>query len=104
MGTAKAQEAQVDGTSGSGTRAERSAAKAAELERMVADVIRSDTELYERLLLFEPVEISELRERLAALRPELRGLGEQRLRKFLDAQGLLFSSAWSQGGKVHKRF
>jgi len=79
------------------------AAKAARLEQLAAEVIRSDTELYERLLLFEPVELTELRERLAAVRPELRGLGEQRLRKFLDAQGLLFSSAWSQGGRQARK-
>ncbi|CAE8639307.1 unnamed protein product, partial [Polarella glacialis] len=77
-------------------RAAKAAAKAAELEQMVAEVIRSDTELYERLLLFEPVEIGELRDRLAAIRPELRSLGEQKLRKFLDSQGLIFANAWSQ--------
>lgn len=86
------------------TKEAKAAAKAAELEQAVANAIRGDTELYERLLLFEPVEMGELRERLAAVQPELQGLGEQRLRKFLDNQGLLFANAWSQNARGHKRF
>lgn len=78
-------------------RAATAAAKAAELELMAVETIRRDTELYERLLLFEPVPISELRERMVALQPELRALGEQRLRKLLDREGLLYSSTWNQG-------
>jgi len=84
-------------------KASKAAAKAADLEQAIANAIRGDTELYERLLLFEPVEINELRERLAAVQPELRGLGEQRLRKFLDNQGLLFASSW-QSQRAHRRF
>jgi len=76
-------------------RAAKAAAKEAEVEKLLADTIRRDTELYERLLLFEPIEISELRARLAAQEPELRGFGEQRLRRFLDRQGLVFASSWS---------
>lgn len=78
-------------------RAATAAAKAAELELMAVETIRRDTELYERLLLYEPVPISELRERMVALQPELRALGEQRLRKLLDREGLLYSSTWNQG-------
>lgn len=76
-------------------RAAKAAAKAARQEQLVAEMIRKDKELYERLLLFESVEIGEVRDRLAALCPELRNLGEQRLRKFLDSQGVVFSSTWS---------
>jgi len=93
-------QAEVRGGSG---KAAKAAAKAAHLEELVAEVIRGDTELYERLLLFEPVEIGELRDRLAAVRPELGSLGEQRLRKFLDSQGLLSANAWSQQGPAHGR-
>jgi len=76
-------------------RAAKAAAKEAEVEQLLADTIRRDTELYERLLLFESIEISELKARLGALEPELRGFGEQRLKRFLDRQGLVFASSWS---------
>merc|ERR1712056_176442 len=66
-------------------KAAKSAAKAAELERTLADVIRRDSELYGRLLLFEPVELREIRDRVVAVEPQLQGLGEERLRQFLDA-------------------
>eukprot|EP00929_Paragymnodinium_shiwhaense_P074748 TRINITY_DN38257_c0_g1_i1.p1 TRINITY_DN38257_c0_g1~~TRINITY_DN38257_c0_g1_i1.p1 ORF type:complete len:801 (+),score=174.52 TRINITY_DN38257_c0_g1_i1:62-2464(+) len=83
-------------SSPSASRAEKAAAKARQVEQMIADAIRADDELYDRLLLFEPVEISELRERIIAKQPSLQGVGEQRLRTFLDAQGLLFASSWRQ--------
>ena len=67
-----------------------------EQEQLVAAVIRGNRELYEQLLLFEPIEIGELRERLIAVKPELRGIGEQRLRRFLDSQGLTFANTQKQ--------
>lgn len=91
------------------TRAEKAAEKAEALEQALADAIRSDTDLYERLLLFEPLEIHEIRDRLARNvdHPELASLGEQRLRNFLDAQGVIFASSWSSQGNRqgrHRRF
>merc|ERR1712085_105733 len=77
-------------------RAAKAAARTARMDQLLADSIRKDTELYERMLLFEPIEINELRQRLAALHPDLESLGEARLRTFLDAQGLLCANAPSQ--------
>eukprot|EP00931_Biecheleriopsis_adriatica_P040965 TRINITY_DN23468_c0_g1_i1.p1 TRINITY_DN23468_c0_g1~~TRINITY_DN23468_c0_g1_i1.p1 ORF type:complete len:834 (+),score=182.06 TRINITY_DN23468_c0_g1_i1:84-2585(+) len=97
----------VQGGAATSSRAAKASARAAEQEQLLADTIRKDKELYERFLLFEPVEISELRERLAAQEPELRNLGEQRLRKFLDAQGVVFASSWSsqsREGSQRRRF
>jgi len=85
-------------------RSARSAAKVAELEQLAADVIRRDTELYERLLMFEPVALNEIRERLIAMDCRLQALGESRLRQFLDSQGLLFASAWRDDPKAHRRY
>jgi len=83
-------------------RSVRSAAKVSELEQLAADVIRKDTELYERLLMFEPVAIGEIRERIVAMDSRLQALGEGRLRQFLDSQGLLFASAWRDDPKAHR--
>lgn len=79
--------------------------RAAKLQAMLAEAIRGDTELYEQLLLFEPLEIRDLKERLAAARPELRrlGLSEKALRSFLDGQGLLFAATWSPGHRKASR-
>lgn len=83
--------------------ARRTVRRAAEQDELLAEAIRADKDLYERLLLFEPVELGELRERLETVRPELRSLGEGRLRRFLDDQGLLFASTWSQQDRMASR-
>mmetsp|Transcript_71157 Transcript_71157/g.206410 ORF Transcript_71157/g.206410 Transcript_71157/m.206410 type:complete len:113 (-) Transcript_71157:39-377(-) len=67
---------------------------------MAIRAIRADTELYERLLLFEPVDIGELRQRLVAASPDLQALGDHRLRHFLDSQGFLFSSSSSAARRM----
>lgn len=54
---------------------------------LIAEAIRKDKELYESLLTFQPLEVSEVKRRIVAVAPELRSLGEQRLRKYLDSQG-----------------
>merc|ERR1712183_780280 len=69
-------------------RAAQAAIKASDLERRISEAIRADTELYERLITFEPVALSEIRERVVAASPDLGNIGEGRLRNFLDAQGL----------------
>lgn len=74
----------------------RRAEKTERIEQLLEDTIRKDTELHERLLLFEAVELSELRDRVGALEPELLGVGEQRLRTFLDARGFIFANSWAQ--------
>lgn len=87
-------------------RQQRAAEKALALEQSFAEVIRRDTDLYERFLCFEVIDINEVRDRITTLRPELRSVGEGRLRNFLDSQGLLFSSGTSTqdgGEKTRKR-
>ena len=54
---------------------------------MVADAIRKDKDLYAKLLTFEPLEVREVKRRIVEITPELRSLGEQRLRKYLGEQG-----------------
>jgi len=54
---------------------------------LVADAIRKDKDLYAKLLTFEPLEVREVKRRIVEIAPELRSLGEQRLRKYLDEQG-----------------
>mmetsp|Transcript_99477 Transcript_99477/g.176530 ORF Transcript_99477/g.176530 Transcript_99477/m.176530 type:complete len:737 (-) Transcript_99477:100-2310(-) len=82
-------------------RAARAAEKSEAIEQLLTDVIRRDKDLWERMLLFDTIEIGELRERLASLEPELRGLSEQRLRKFLDAQQIVFANGWQGRENVH---
>ena len=55
--------------------------------QLAADAIREDKDLYAKLLTFEPLEVREVKRRIVQMKPELRTLGEQRLRKLLDEQG-----------------
>lgn len=59
--------------------------------QLLADAIRKDKELYESLLTFQPLEVSEVKRRVVQIAPELRSLGEQRLRRYLDSQGFATS-------------
>ena len=54
---------------------------------LVADAIRKDKDLYSKLLTYVPLEIREVKRRIVEIAPELRSLGEQRLRKYLEEQG-----------------
>jgi len=65
------------------------------LVELLVEAIKSDSNLYERLLLYEPVEVGEVRKSLASFRPDLAGLGESRLRAVLDSQGILFATTWN---------
>mmetsp|Transcript_38596 Transcript_38596/g.70186 ORF Transcript_38596/g.70186 Transcript_38596/m.70186 type:complete len:349 (+) Transcript_38596:74-1120(+) len=65
--------------------------KGDDLVQLLLEAIRADTDLYERMLMYEPIEVAEVKKRLANFRPDLAGLGEQRLRAFLDAQGVLLA-------------
>lgn len=86
-------------------RSARAAEKADALEQALEEAIRNDSELYERLLLFEPVELGEIRDRLAlnTRHPELANIGEQRLRSFLDAQGVFFASSWGRTARSKRK-
>lgn len=55
--------------------------------QLAADAIREDKDLYAKLLTFEPLEVREVKRRIVQMKPELKSLGEQRLRKYLDEQG-----------------
>eukprot|EP00438_Fugacium_kawagutii_P025140 Skav208294 [mRNA] locus=scaffold897:103354:114294:+ [translate_table: standard] len=61
---------------------------------LVADAIRKDKDLWEKLLIYQQVDVQEVKRRIVAIYPELRSLGEQRLRKFLVDSG--FASAWAE--------
>lgn len=54
---------------------------------LVADAIRKDKDLYEMLLTYEQLDVQEVKRRIVEIHPELRSLGEQRLRKFLADSG-----------------
>jgi len=70
------------------------------LVELLVEAIKADTNLYERLLLYEPVEVGEVRKSLANFRPDLAGLGESRLRAVLDAQGILFATTWNNNPRT----
>ena len=70
-------------------RAEARKAKVAETEQLLADTIRSDRNLYEKLLCFELMEIEELAERIRSANDQLRSVGRKRIRDFLEAQGFV---------------
>jgi len=58
----------------------------------VAQTIRKDWELYEKLLCFEPVEVEEVQKCLAK-EPLLHKLGKKPIRDFLESQGFVLVSA-----------
>ncbi|CAJ1432849.1 unnamed protein product [Effrenium voratum] len=60
---------------------------------MAVEAIRKDKDLYEALLAFEHLDIGEVKRRIVAITPELRSLGEQRLRSYLDSQGFAIGNA-----------
>mmetsp|Transcript_18417 Transcript_18417/g.43041 ORF Transcript_18417/g.43041 Transcript_18417/m.43041 type:complete len:378 (-) Transcript_18417:162-1295(-) len=66
--------------------------KGDDLAQLLLDAIRADIELYERMLMYEAIEVSEVRRSLAKYRPDLAGFGELRLRNFLDEQGILLAT------------
>eukprot|EP00435_Cladocopium_sp_Y103_P018642 s2430_g4.t1 len=69
---------------------------------LVADAIRKDKDLYAKLLTFEPLEVREVKRRIVEIAPELRSLGEQRLRKYLDEQGFASAMQFSPFNKPFK--
>lgn len=79
----------VDKEAKAAARAEARKAKVAATEQLLADTIRSDRNLYEKLLCFELMEIEELAERIRSANDQLRSVGRKRIRDFLEAQGFV---------------
>lgn len=77
--------------------------KPEECDALLAETIRGDKALYERLLVFEPVEITEIRERLSTMRPDLR-FSENAVRAFLDKQGLVFQESQASQPGPRRRY
>jgi len=79
----------VDKEAKAAARAEARKAKVAKTEQLLADTIRSDRNVYEKLLCFELMEIEELADRIRLANDQLRSVGRKRIRDFLEAQGFV---------------
>ena len=71
------------------SKAEAYKAKVEKTEQLLADTIRGDRKLYEKLLRFEVMEIEELSKKIRLANEELRSVGRKRIRDFLEAQGFV---------------
>ena len=77
--------------------------KVEKTEQLMADAIRSDRELYEKLLIFEVMEIEEVAERLQKASEDLRTVGRKRIREFLEGQGFVLTQQKKMPREVYQK-
>ena len=78
-------------------------AKVQETEQRIADAIRSDRKLYEKLLCFEVMEIEEVAKQLRAADKGLSSVGRKRIREFLEAQGFVLTQQKKLSREVYEK-